>query len=188
MDKPVHWSQIERAAWDARWPHFSPQEMSCRATTERDGAGLVMVDPRLMDALERLRTAMGGRPLNVVSGYRTPAHNRAVGGAPASYHMRGMAADVSVANHDPASLERMAIGAGFRGIGRYPRQGFIHLDVGPARFFGAASWGQDAGLAVEPHVPVGIAGWIMRIAERFNRAAVWTGLGIVSALGYLLRP
>ena len=54
--------------------------------------------------LDPLREAWG-KPIHVSSGYRCPVLNKAVGGAPASQHMRGEAADISVGN--PADNRRL---------------------------------------------------------------------------------
>lgn len=51
--------------------------------------------------------------------------------------MDGAAFDVAMANHDPAAFEAAAREMGFFGFGFYPRSGFIHVDLGPAR-----QWGQ----------------------------------------------
>jgi zinc D-Ala-D-Ala carboxypeptidase len=40
-----------------------------------------------------------GKPLILRSAYRSPEHNRAVGGAKASKHMEGIAFDIAMANH-----------------------------------------------------------------------------------------
>jgi zinc D-Ala-D-Ala carboxypeptidase len=77
------------------------------------------------------------KPLIIRSAYRSPEHNRAIGGAKASQHMEGIAFDVAMANHDPESFEAAARAIGFKGFGFYPRTGFIHIDLGPAR-----SWGE----------------------------------------------
>ena len=42
-----------------------------------------------------------------------------------------------MANHDPELFEQAARAVGFKGFGFYPRSGFMHIDVGPAR-----SWGE----------------------------------------------
>ena len=42
-----------------------------------------------------------------------------------------------MANHDPEAFEAAAREVGFRGFGFYPRSGFMHVDLGPAR-----SWGE----------------------------------------------
>jgi hypothetical protein len=41
-----------------------------------------------------------------------------------------------MSNHDPAAFETAARAVGFRGFGTYPRSGFVHIDLGPARRWG----------------------------------------------------
>jgi len=50
--------------------------------------------------------------------------------------MDGTAFDIAMANHDPAAFEAAARAAGFLGFGYYPRSGFMHIDLGPARIWG----------------------------------------------------
>lgn len=51
------------------------------------------------NVLDPLREAWG-RPIYVSSGYRSPALNRAVGGASSSQHMKGQAADISAGTRE----------------------------------------------------------------------------------------
>jgi hypothetical protein len=122
------WRDVPATAW--RWPSFSPAEIACR------GTGKLLVNEAPLDKLQALRVRLG-KPLIIRSAYRSPEHNRAVGGAKASKHMEGIAFDVAMANHDPEAFEAAARAVGFKGFGFYPRSGFIHIDVGPAR-----SWGE----------------------------------------------
>ena len=123
-----HWRDVPAAAW--RWPNFSPAEIACR------GTGKLLVNEAALDKLQALRDRLG-KPLIVRSAYRSPEHNRAVGGAKASKHLEGIAFDIAMANHDPEAFEAAARAIGFQGFGFYPRSGFIHIDLGPAR-----SWGE----------------------------------------------
>jgi uncharacterized protein YcbK (DUF882 family) len=83
------------------------------------------VDHRLVQVLEAIR-ALNGRPLRIVSGYRSPATNRQVGGAPNSQHLHGRAADIPAGR---ATVEQAAA-AGAVGIGS--RGGWaIHVDTRP---------------------------------------------------------
>lgn len=124
-----HWSKYPAGNW--RWPDFSPEEMACR------GTGKLMVDDASMDALQALRTEIG-RPFTIHSAYRSPEHNRRVGGAKASQHLRARAFDVSMANHDPAGFISLAKRHGFRAIGTYPGSNFVHIDTRPT----PAAWGK----------------------------------------------
>jgi hypothetical protein len=57
----------------------------------------LVLSPTLIPALEILR-GLWGEPMLVDCGYRCPAHNAAVGGAPDSAHIEGMAADIADAD------------------------------------------------------------------------------------------
>ena len=87
-------------AW--RWPNFSPAEIACR------GTGKLLVNEPALDKLQTLRDRLG-KPLIVLSAYRSPEHNRAVGGATHSKHMVGAAFDIAMTNHDPSNLETACI-------------------------------------------------------------------------------
>ena len=122
-----HFSDFPAEAW--RWPNFSPAEIACR------GTGKLLVNSTALDMLQSLRDHLG-KPLIINSAYRSPEHNRAVGGATRSKHMDGTAFDIAMSNHDPVAFEAAARIVGFKGFGFYPRSNFIHIDLGPAREWG----------------------------------------------------
>jgi hypothetical protein len=122
-----HYSEVPERIW--RWKNFSPAEIACR------GTGQLKLVPEAMDRLQELRDLLV-KPLIVRSAYRSPMHNRAVGGAKASKHMDGMAFDIAMANHEPTAFEAAAREVGFLGLGYYPRSGFMHIDLGPVRNWG----------------------------------------------------
>ena len=55
----------------------------------------VKIDPKLIEILERLYDYLGCSKIIITSGYRTAAHDRAVGGNGRGYHVKGRAADVN---------------------------------------------------------------------------------------------
>jgi len=136
----AHFRDVPESAW--RWPSFSPAEIACR------GTGAIKINTDAMDKLQTLRNRLG-KPLIVRSGYRSPSHNRAVGGAPASKHMLGTAFDIAMSNHNPVAFEAAARAVGFLGFGFYSRSGFMHIDLGPARQWGQAFPERASAFAVE---------------------------------------
>jgi len=118
---------------DWRWKNFTPQEMKSKGPK-----GTLALDPAAMDLLQDLRDRIG-KPFHIVSAYRSPEHNKAVGGAKRSFHMNGVAFDISMRNHDPHEFRDIAEEMGFDGIGTYPpaRGNFIHIDTRGYR----ARWG-----------------------------------------------
>ncbi|MGI3212343.1 YcbK family protein [Roseovarius tibetensis] len=131
MSDPIrsfrHFREVPERLW--RWSDFSPAEIACR------GTGQLKLHPEALDTLQALRDRLG-KPLIVNSAYRSPEHNRAVGGAARSKHMDGTAFDISMANHHPEAFEAAAREVGFLGFGTYPRSNFMHVDLGPARQWG----------------------------------------------------
>jgi hypothetical protein len=123
-----HFRDVPDGIW--RWPNFSPAEIACRGTDK------LLINAPALDKLQALRNRLG-KPLILRSAYRSPEHNRAVDGAPRSKHLDGTAFDIAMSNHDPVAFEASAREVGFLGFGFYPRSGFIHVDLGPAR-----EWGQ----------------------------------------------
>jgi len=69
--------------------YFSLYEFECPCCRQ------VMLSPDLLARLNHLRRVVN-RPIYINSGYRCPEENHRVGGAPGSYHLLGMAADIHV--------------------------------------------------------------------------------------------
>jgi len=124
-------------------PHFQVQDF---ASHDGEAYPPEWIDTRLRplcEQLEVIRAELGGKPIYIISGYRTPAHNAAVNGKLHSQHLQGRAADIRVLGVEPAVVHDcilMMVGAGklplVKGLGRYPtkpdRPGFVHVDIRPA--------------------------------------------------------
>jgi len=113
-----------------RWKYFTRDELACKGSNE------FLINEDALDKLEKMRVIMGA-PLKINSAYRSPSHNKKVGGKPNSMHVQGRAFDVALAGHDPVKLYSAAIKAGFTGFGFY--RTFLHVDTGAKR-----SWGSYA--------------------------------------------
>jgi zinc D-Ala-D-Ala carboxypeptidase len=104
--------------------HFKLSEFRCH-----DGSSVVLVNPKLVQALETLRVKLN-KPITIYSAYRTLSYNKRVGGVRDSQHTLGNAADIHVSGMDPAAVAKVAISAGlFKGVGIYDT--FTHVDVRP---------------------------------------------------------
>ena len=109
--------------------HFKEEEFACRC------CGVLKVNIRLVKMLVELRASLGGRPVIITSGYRCTEHNRRVGGAKASQHLLGNAADIVVQGITTQKVAAAAEVLRFPGVGRY--SSFTHVDVrdnGPVRW------------------------------------------------------
>ena len=86
----------------------------------------------LCDNLQVLRDHIG-KPIRVISGYRSPKYNRRIGGARKSQHMTAKAADIKVSGMTPAEVKSAIVslikdGKMMKGgIGLYKT--FTHYDV-----------------------------------------------------------
>jgi uncharacterized protein YcbK (DUF882 family) len=72
-------------------------------------------------------------PIRINSGYRSPAHNKRIGGATNSFHVKGLAADIVVDGYTPeevfATLEILMRSGKIKkgGLKRY--RTFVHYDI-----------------------------------------------------------
>lgn len=111
-------------------PGFKVREFRCR-----DGSDTIMIDQTLVVLLQAIREHFN-KPITITSGYRTAAHNAAVGGAKSSQHLLGRAADIQVADtpvEDVAAYAESLMPT-WGGVGRYPvkagrTKGWVHVDT-----------------------------------------------------------
>lgn len=79
--------------------------------------------------MEQVRAQLGNKPITIVSWYRSPEANKAVGGASKSRHMVGDACDIQVGGMKPSevqdALDKWHGAKG--GLGRYNT--FTHIDI-----------------------------------------------------------
>ena len=112
-------------------PSFKVREFGCK------GSDVVLLDEELVVLLQCIREHFG-KPLHITSGYRTAAHNAAVGGSKSSQHLLGRAADIQVQGvsvEDVAAYAESLMPA-WGGVGRYPvkagrAKGWVHVDTRP---------------------------------------------------------
>ena len=133
-------------------PHFRLREFA-----SKDGSDKVLVDDDLVFLLEQIREAAGGA-VTINSGYRSPAHNAAVGGVSSSQHLYGRAADIVVSGASPLLVGQIAEYYLDRrgGIGVY--QTFTHVDTRTIR----SRWDQRSDKQI---VVGGWPGWEETMSE-----------------------
>jgi len=112
-------------------PNFNLNEFKCNDGTPVPGELMDNVK-KLAANLQVIRDTIG-EPLRINSAYRTPEHNKKVGGKKNSYHLKAMAADLTCKSKSPKQLaaiieklikEKKIVQGG---LGIYP--GFVHYDI-----------------------------------------------------------
>jgi uncharacterized protein YcbK (DUF882 family) len=117
-------------------PHWGYRELACRHCNRIPSREIIENTARW---LETVRHELGDHVMHALSGARCATHNRNVGGAKNSYHVKGWALDfvcrdLSVAETWRRCLELQERGI-IRGLGYYPGR-FVHID----RREGRANW------------------------------------------------
>lgn len=103
--------------------NFRVREFACS-----DGSDPIFIDSELVTVLQKIRTHFG-KAVTITSAYRTPTHNKAVGGTTYSQHLYGKAADIKVNGVSSKKVAEHAekILQGKGGVGIYDT--FTHIDV-----------------------------------------------------------
>ena len=111
--------------------NFSLWEFRCKDGTDVPDEYMENVQ-KLADNLQVLRDVVG-KPIRVISGYRSPKYNRRIGGARKSQHMTAKAADIKISGRTPAEVKELIVslikeGKMHKGgIGLYKT--FTHYDI-----------------------------------------------------------
>lgn len=103
--------------------NFKVKEFACA-----DGSDPIFIDTELVNVLQKIRDHFG-KPVTITSAYRTPTHNKKVGGTAYSQHLYGRACDIKVKDTAHKKVveyaEKLMPNSG--GIGKYST--FTHIDV-----------------------------------------------------------
>lgn len=126
MDPETHAS--EHVAW---------AELACKDGTPYPVEWRTNRLPILLNAFEAIRERCGGRPIQILSAYRSPAHNAKVGGAARSQHVEGRALDLRPPEGVPLRafwilVQDLARTLPIRGLGLYLDANFVHIDTRPS--------------------------------------------------------
>jgi len=101
------------------------------------------IDTDLLDLIYKISLKLKtDGPFHILSGYRSHKTNSLIvkqfeRTAKNSFHTKGQAVDIRLPGQRTSSLRRAAFELSEGGIGYYPRQGFVHIDVGPVRYWSA---------------------------------------------------
>jgi zinc D-Ala-D-Ala carboxypeptidase len=97
------------------------------------------IRPELRRELNKWREKYG-HPIHIVSGYRSQAHNRAVGGALDSFHTQGLAADIHLPDNTVLRHRLLTTSFEFNFTGRGFYRTFIHVDMRQLKGSKPAYW------------------------------------------------
>jgi uncharacterized protein YcbK (DUF882 family) len=124
----------------------SAYQQLCHLLRDVNGRETAPMDPKLLEMLWSTQAFIArygiNQPIEILSGYRTPASNKRLqeAGIPAarkSLHMVGKAADIRLANLNEEVLGGLIRSFRGGGVGYYyrsgPRGGWIHADTGLER-------------------------------------------------------
>ena len=131
--------------------HFRRSEFTCKC-----GCGRNEIVFPLVSLCETIRLALD-EPITVTSGYRCPDHPVEKAKPQSGFHVKGLAADLACKSgwrklyavasrlmEQQADCDVSGIApVGITGLGIYPQEGFIHVDVRPLKPGGVrATWGR----------------------------------------------
>ena len=133
--------EFEKGRSDKIAKNFQYKEFDCHG---QGCCSTTIIDEKLVEYVQRIRDHFG-KPVTITSSYRCEVHNRRVGGATKSYHMRGQAADIVVQGVSSREVAKYAESIGILGIGLYEtsKDGyFTHIDTRTTKSFWYGQSGQ----------------------------------------------
>ena len=108
--------------------NFKKNDFTCKC-----GCGYNIINPVLVNNLQIIRDIIK-ESININSGCRCPEHNKNVGGAPDSFHVKGMAADLSCKQTSPVKLYEIINDKFPNCYGLILYDTFVHFDIRQYKF------------------------------------------------------
>jgi len=107
--------------------------LRCRLTGEAHE-----IPVELVELVDTIQDHFGGKEIQVISAYRSPTLNESLVNAGRkvaknSLHMQGMAMDIRIPEVSTSDLRNYALSLKRGGVGFYPGNGFVHVDIGRVR-------------------------------------------------------
>jgi len=140
---PFSGEEFNEVFWrNGQYDHQALQQLNFLMRDRNGGDAQSQMDPALFDLLYDLKYRIGyDGPLHVISGYRSANRSpvrKIVGKTKTSnsLHGQGLAADIRIPDWDLRSVGKVAIAMDRGGVGMYAHNHHLHLDTGPARFWG----------------------------------------------------
>lgn len=119
---------------------FDPRgyDIACHLLRDVTSGVTYRMDARLIDLLYIIQVWLRLKklPYHIIinSGYRTPEYNAKLAkSVKKSQHVLGRAADIRIPGLSVEDLNRLARAVGVGGVGIYPGDGFVHVDVAGVR-------------------------------------------------------
>lgn len=132
----IDMSQELKILWKNRWPNFSPEEVLSPMGLQMFDKNILLIQPHAMDKLQEFRIKLNTNLLInhahlKLRGYRHPSENAKAGGEEFSFHMLGLAFDLTAPSLSTFELKELAKDFGWHGVGYYPSKNFVHVDLRP---------------------------------------------------------
>ena len=138
---PNTWESLETTYWsDGNYVPEALYEIN-HIMRDRFTEQTKPIDVSLIDLLYDIsRTLQSKRPLHIISGYRSPKTNSRLRrhgkkAAKNSYHIQGKAVDIRIPGNKVSDVRRVSAQLKRGGVGYYPHSRFVHVDVGPIRYW-----------------------------------------------------
>ena len=115
-------------------PNFRVEEF---ASPDTD---VVKIDTKLIDVLQAIRNHFG-KSVNINSGYRSPSHDKKVGGSGSGRHTKGLAADIVINGVSPIAVGLYALELLGSTGGIEIGNSYCHIDVDNRRWRAFTEYG-----------------------------------------------
>lgn len=99
------------------------------------------IDIQLLDLVDAIQDHFHEPIIEIISAYRSPNYNRGLketghNVANESLHMQGKAIDIHLDTATEEAVRDYALSLGLGGVGWYPQNDFVHVDLGEVRTWG----------------------------------------------------